>query len=133
MSKKLILLVLVLVFCLASSLPAATIIWVSDNKTPTNGVPADQAWVDLLVAQGHTVNLDFRNQEGRSLNAAEIESLNAADLIIISRDTNSGDYANGDTPTQWNSIETPIIMQIAHIARNNRWLYWSNGQWKATI
>ena len=102
---------------------AATIVWVSDNKTPTDGVPADQLWVDLLEAQGYTVNLDFRNQEGRSLNAAEIETLNAADLIIISRDTNSGDYANGDTPTQWNSIETPIIMQVAHIARSNRWLW----------
>lgn len=123
MSKKLVYLVLVLAFCLASPVPAATIIWVSDNKTPTDGVPADQPWVDLLEAQGYTVNLDFRNQEGRSLDAAEIEVLNAADLIIISRDTNSGDYANGDTPTQWNSIETPIIMQVAHIARSNRWLW----------
>ncbi|HUU17476.1 MAG TPA: hypothetical protein VMW72_10025 [Sedimentisphaerales bacterium] len=123
MSKKLVYLVLVLAFCLASSVHAATIVWVSDNKTPTDGVPADQPWLDLLEAQGYTVNLDFRNQEGRSLDAAEIETLNAADLIIISRDTSSGDYANGDAPTQWNSIETPIIMQVAHIARNNRWLW----------
>jgi hypothetical protein len=123
MSKKLVYLVLVLAFCLALPVQAATIVWVSDNKTPTDGVPADQPWVDLLEAQGYTVNLDFRNQEGRSLDAAEIETLNAADLIIISRDTNSGDYANGDTPIQWNSIETPIIMQVAHIARSNRWLW----------
>jgi hypothetical protein len=123
MSKKLIFLVLVPTFCIASSVHAATIIWVSDNKSPTDGVPADQSWVDLLKANGYTVNLDFRNTEGRTLDDAEIEALNAAGLIIISRDTNSGDYANGNTPTQWNSIETPIIMQIAHIARNNRWLW----------
>jgi len=121
MSKKLVYLVLVLAFCMASSLHAATIVWVSDNKAPTDGVPADQPWVDLLDAQGYTVNLDFRNQEGRSLDAAEIETLNAADLIIISRDTNSGDYTG--TIAAWNSIETPIIMQVAHIARSNRWLW----------
>ncbi|MFB0555779.1 MAG: hypothetical protein ACETWQ_20930, partial [Phycisphaerae bacterium] len=121
MSKKLVYLVLVLAFCLASSVPAATIVWVSDNKTPTDGVPADQPWVELLEAQGYTVNLDFRNQEGRSLDTAEIDVLNAADLIIISRDTNSGDYTG--TMAAWNSIETPIIMQIAHIARSNRWLW----------
>jgi hypothetical protein len=121
MSKKLVYLVLVLSFCLAPSVHAATIVWVSDNKAPTDGVPADQPWVDLLEAQGYTVNLDFRNQEGRSLDAAEIEVLNAADLIIISRDTNSGDYTG--TIAAWNSIETPIIMQVAHIARSNRWLW----------
>lgn len=121
MYKKLMYVVLTLAFCLFSSVDAATIVWVSDNKTPTDGVPADQDWVDLLEAQGYTVNLDFRNQEGRSLDAAEIETLNAADLIIISRDTNSGDYTG--TIAAWNSIETPIIMQVAHIARSNRWLW----------
>ena len=95
MSKKLsylISFILVLAFCLASSLQAATIIWVSDNKNPTGGVAADQGWVDLLEANGHTVDLSFRNQEGRALDAAKIAALNAADLIIISRDTSSGDF-----------------------------------------
>ncbi len=121
MSKKVVYLVLVLSFCLSSSVHAITIVWVSDNKTPTDGVPADQPWVDLLEAQGYTVNLDFRNQEGRSLDAAEIEVLNAADLIIISRDTNSGDYTGA--MDAWNSITRPIIMQAAHITRSNRWLW----------
>ncbi|UCC98789.1 MAG: discoidin domain-containing protein, partial [Phycisphaerales bacterium] len=123
MYRKTLLLILVAAFCLTSSAYAATIVWVSDNKTPASGVPADQAWVDLLEAQGYTVDLSFRNQEGRTLDAAKIAALNAADLIIISRDTNSGDYANGQEPTQWNSVTTPIIMQIGHIARNNRWLW----------
>jgi len=104
--------------------PKAKVIWVSDNKTPTaDGVPADQAWVDLLVAQGYDVDLSFRNKEGRTLDDAKIAALNAADLIIISRDTDSGSYDDGQEPTQWNSITTPIIMQVAHIARNNRWLW----------
>ncbi len=44
MSKKLISFILVLAFCLASSLQAGTIIWVSDDKNPTGGVPADQGY-----------------------------------------------------------------------------------------
>jgi len=105
------------------------IVWVSDNKNPdpADGTPADQAWVDLLVSQGYKVDLSFRNAEGRTLDAAKIEALNAADLIIISRDTDSGSYDNGNAPTEWNSIETPIMMQIAHIARSNRWLWLDSG------
>jgi hypothetical protein len=122
MSKRFVSLGIILGLCLATIAQAANIIWVSDNKTPTNNVPADQAWVDLLVAQGYTVDLSFRNKEARTLDAAEIDALNAADLIIVSRDTNSGDYASDATEvTQWNGIKTPIILQIAIIAQNNRW------------
>ena len=118
-----IFLALVFALCLASSGYAATIVWVSDNKEPTGGVPADQGWVDLLETNGYTINLDFRNQEGRTLDAAKIEALNAADLVIVSRDTDSGSYDNGQAPTQWNSITTPLILQVGHITRNNRWLW----------
>jgi len=61
MCKKMIFLAFAFALCLASSGYAATIVWVSDDKEPTGGVPADQAWVDLLEANGYTVNLDFRN------------------------------------------------------------------------
>ena len=121
MCKKLVLLVLVLAFCLTSLSDAATIIWVSDNKNPTGGVAADQGWVDLLEANGYTVDLSFRNKEGQTLNAAKIAALNAADLIIVSRDGNSGDYDDGEEVTQWNAIETPIILTAAHIYRSSRW------------
>ena len=128
MSKKLVYLVLLLAFVISSSVDAKTIIWVSDNKTPSGGVAADQAWVDLLRAQGYTV--DYRGEGGsgspgyrywRSLDAGKIAELNAADLIIVSRDTDSGNYDDGDEVTQWNSITTPLILQIAHIMRSSRW------------
>ena len=123
MYRRLTFLALVFAVCLGSAAHAATIIWVSDNKTPAANVPADQAWVDLLAAQGYTVDLSFRNQEGRTLDDTKIAALNAADLIIVSRDADSGNYDDGDEPTQWNAITTPILMQIVHIARNNRWLW----------
>lgn len=120
MFRKLIYLTLMVAFCLSISADAATIIWVSDNKNPTDGVAADQGWVDLLEANGYTVDLSFRNAEGRTLDDAKIEALNAADLIIISRDANSGDYDDDEEVAQWNSITRPIMMQIAHIMRSNR-------------
>ena len=57
MSKKFIYLVLLLAFCMTSSMQAANIIWVSgffdDNG---DGEPDDQAWVDMLEARGYTVD-----------------------------------------------------------------------------
>jgi regulation of enolase protein 1 (concanavalin A-like superfamily) len=122
MYNRVLLSAVALVLGLGSLADAATIIWVSDNKTPANNVPADQAWVDLLTAQGYTVNLDFRAQQARTLDATKIATLNAADLIIVSRDTDSGNYASNATEiAQWNGITAPILLQVAHIARNSRW------------
>jgi hypothetical protein len=127
MSQRWFVLVLVLALGVGSLADGATIVWVSDNKTPANGVPADQAWVDLLIAQGYTVDLSFRNKEARTLDATKVAALNAADLIIVSRDTGSGDYDDGTEPTQWNGITAPILLQVAHFARNDRWKWVNTG------
>ncbi len=119
---------MVLTFGLSSSAYALTIIWVSDNKNPSGGATADQGWVDLLRAEGYDV--DYRGEGGsgdadyrywRTLDAAKIAELNAADLIIVSRDVSSGGYDDGDEPTQWSSITAPLILQIAHLVRSNDW------------
>jgi hypothetical protein len=122
MSKNLFCLILLLAFCMVSSVQAANIIWVSgfydDNG---DGDPDDQAWVDMLEAQGYTVDY---TPGWIDLDDAKIAALNAADLIIISRNSNSGDYANDATEiTQWNSITTPILQSSTHLIRNSRWLW----------
>jgi len=136
--------VLLSVLFLASSAPAFNIIWVSDNKTPSGGIPADQGWVNLLRAQGHTV--DYTNVTVNTgywnnidADATKLAALNAADLIIVSRDLNSGSYANNATElTRWNTdIKKPVLCVMAHMARSNgaldRWRWLSNtGQNDAT-
>ncbi|MGB2865644.1 MAG: hypothetical protein WBC05_20100 [Sedimentisphaerales bacterium] len=127
MSKKLMFLALLLVFGLMSSAHAATIIWVSgaydDNG---DGEPDDQEWIDLLEAEGYTVDLSFRNQESNTLDDDKIAVMEAADLIIISRNSNSGDFANDATEiAQWNSITTPILNCSTHTIRSSR-LLWLN-------
>ena len=130
MCKKLIFLSLVLAFALTASTRAANIIWVSDNKANSDPA-ADQGWVDLLRNNGHTVDYKGENpavnrQYWRTLDAGKIAELNAADLIIVSRDTDSGNYAsNAQEVLDWNGITTPLILQVAHIYRSSRWR-WMN-------
>jgi len=91
----------------------------------TDGVPDDQEWVDILTAAGYLVDYTAGASPGdgywRTLDDDKIAALNAADLVIVSRNTNSGDYDDGEAPTQWNSITTPIILSSTYIARSSRW------------
>jgi hypothetical protein len=134
MYKKMIVVALALTLGLISSASAATIIWVSDAYDDNaDGTPDDQGWIDMLQAHGYTVDLSFRNQEARTLDDTKIAALNAAGLIIVSRNSNSGDYASDATEvTQWNSITAPLMLQAMHIARNSRWL-WVNSATIATL
>jgi regulation of enolase protein 1 (concanavalin A-like superfamily) len=106
---------LVLLSCLTPVVRSATIAWVAANSTD------DQSWVDLLTANGYTVRADFRNNEAATLDAAKIATLNAVDLIIISRNSDSGNYDDGDEPAQWNAIRTPILSLSAYMPRSSRW------------
>jgi len=102
------------------SATAANIIWVSGTYDDNgDGAPDDEAWVDMLEALGHTV--DYNGTYWRTLDDDKIAALNAADLVIISRNSNSGDYDDGDEPTQWNSVTTPILNCAAHLIRSSRW------------
>jgi hypothetical protein len=132
MCRKLLYFVLVLVFCLASSMPAANIVWVSDHYDElADQIQDDIAWVEMLEANGYTVDntpgAAFGNGYWRTLDADKIAALNAADLVIISRNSNSGDFASDATETeQWNSITTPLILLSPYFSRSSRWLWVDN-------
>jgi hypothetical protein len=141
MRKELLVCFLVSVFCLTAPGSAAmNIIWVSDAHVPAADLaggdnvapdwqavetPWDQPWVDLLVSQGHSVDYtkgaDFGDGFWRTLDEDKIATLNAADLVIISRDTSSGSYNNDDEGSQWNSVATPMILMNSYLARSSRW------------
>jgi thioredoxin len=120
MSKKLIYLVLLLAFYLASWVHAANIIWIAGiHDDNGDGSPDDQAWVDLLEAQGHTV--DFQRGIWEQLDDSKIAALNDADLVIVSRCSYSSSYDDGDEVAQWNSITTAIINSSTLLTRSSRW------------
>jgi len=78
----------------------------------------DAGFIALLEAAGHTVNAGLNYQ---TLDAAKIATLEAADLIIISRASNSSDYANDATEiAAWHAITTPIMLSNRLIAREQK-------------
>lgn len=92
MAKKFIFtVVLLLAFSLNCPLKAANIIWVSDAYDErVDGIPDDQGWVDLLVAQGY--NVDYT--KGASLGNGYWRTLDAAKIVRLM------------TPDGWTSMRT---------------------------
>ncbi len=126
MCKKVVLLLAALGLGLACPVQAVNIVWVAEANVDADGVPYDQGWIDLLTGEGYTV--DDQRGTWMTLDATQIATLEAADLIIVSRTTNSGNYAADATEvTQWNSVTTPVMLLSAYIARSNRW-QWVNSE-----
>jgi hypothetical protein len=105
------------------------VMWVSDAyDDDKDGVRDDQGWIDLLTSQGF--NVEYRmnvmgNGYWRTLDQAKLDALNAADLVISSRNFNSGDYTTGDEETQWNSVTTPLIGMSMHVVRSTHWKWFN--------
>ena len=113
MSRRYLNCVLVFVFCLMSTVQGGSIIWVDEGAA--GGV---DGWQTLLEGAGHTVT---QMSDMGTLDADKIAALNAADLVIVSRDTNSGNYDDGDEVTEWNSITSPLILTSSYLVRSSRW------------
>ena len=100
---------------------AADIAWITEPRGPT--VDFDLGWTDVLTAAGHNVT---RMNDMAELDQGKIDAMNAADLVIISRSANSGNYDDGDEPQQWNAITSPMINLAAHTVRSNRWKWFDS-------
>ena len=113
-----------------STMPS-DIIWVTETiDRDGDTVQDDQDWVDLLMNAGYNVDVrpDYWTAlEGVDANDANdyVGELNAADLVIVSRSANSDNYTDGNEPTLWNSITSPMMLMSTHIARKSRW-QWFN-------
>ncbi len=120
MSRTLTQIVAVLLWCGVTTAPAANIIVVTEHEDRNvDGVADDQGLIDWLVAEGHSV--DILRNPWASLDSERVAQLEAADLVLVSRLTNSGLYVQGDETTQWNSLKTPLLLLNAYLACCNRW------------
>jgi hypothetical protein len=132
MLKRFVLFCLVLGLFLAPAVQAANIIWVSDRyDEKVDGVPDDAAAVAFLESQGYTVDYKAGPANGngywRTLDAAMIAELNAADVVIISRNLDSGNFASDATEiAQWNAITAPLITLTPYVSRSSRWAWYNN-------
>ena len=102
----------------------ATIVWVSNDSGENFKLPiGDEGWVNLLRLQGFVVlERDIRELD---VFPEMLEELNAADLVIVSRETSSGRFATTALETEdWNlKVTTPLIQMSSFIVRSSRWLW----------
>ncbi len=113
--KKEILFILAMVLFNINSLFSQDfkIAWVSENIT------ADQSYISLLSDEGYNVNAVENYWKG--LTATLATELNAYDLVIISKRTNSTDYGSDATVrANWQNVTTPIINMNNYINRSSR-------------
>lgn len=115
---------LILTILMGASCNAADITWVSFHDTDAASADAaaagltdaaDIGYTNLLSSNGHSVTR-FLTRE--PLTSADIDQLNASDLVIVSRSVNSGQY---DPPTDWNTnVTSPMIAMSGYILRSSR-------------
>ena len=133
--KRLIALALVLGLALSVSANAGVILVVSDSYAP--GVePAhadheDDPLVGFLTSLGHSVDMSGMGGAMKTLDAGKIAALEVADLVIVSRRTNSGAYGDGDRKV-WNELSTPVLLMSGYLTRSSRWGWHKGGSANAT-
>ncbi len=129
MHKRLMLLALTMGLCLACIAGAANIVLVNETyDADGNGAQDDLGLEEFLIGLGHQV--DIQRGNWTTLDATKIATLNAADLIVVSRATGSGNYDDDSTEiANWNGLTSPLILLTSYLSRgtssNYRW-YWLN-------
>jgi fibronectin type 3 domain-containing protein len=103
------------------------ITWVTGNYADNKFPGSDIGWVTLLQSRGYVVTIDTLTKGTRAvpLRQRQIDTLSLADLIIISRATNSGSYT--DT-LGWNqNVTKPLISLAPSVVRSSDRLNWFTG------
>ena len=86
----------------------------------------DDLWRQLIEGQGHTIVSHAFYDDLETISEAEadarVEEFNEADLIIVSRDSNSGDYNDASEQIFWtDGFTTPMIIMTPYLLRSSRW------------
>lgn len=115
---------------ITDQIPAKKIVWVSfhegDDMPHADAAAAgfteapDAPYTQMLADAGYDVTRFI------TTGTPDVNVLEAADLVIISRSVNSGDYAN-DAATIWNNVRTPMIITGGYVLRNSRMGYTTGG------
>jgi hypothetical protein len=121
---------------------AGIVVVVSDSYAPEDTTQTDHCddpLVAFLEGLGHTVDTSGMGgamKEGAGSpwtagNEAKLAALQSADLVIVSRRTNSGAYDNDRKG--WNELATPVILMSGYLTRSSRWGWHTGGSGDATL
>jgi len=112
------------------------IVWVSfhgADDAPSSGAAdagfteaADKGYTDLLTANGYDVVRYVTTK------TPDVEFLNTADLVMISRSVDSGNYSTTGA-SLWNSVTAPMIITGGYPLRNSRMGYTLGGTMVDTV
>ena len=86
----------------------------------------DAGYISMLEEAGYVV--DAVNEAWNNIDAAKASALNGYDLVIISRNTNSGNFG-GDPAVRdnWMSVTTPVLLTSCFVTRNSRLQFVDSG------
>src|SRR5262245_36488928 len=126
-----LMLTLICGFLSADRAAAVNIVWVTPNAPgPSAAAQAvgfteapDIGYTNMLTAAGHSVTRLLTQATGNNtaLPAGDLTTMNAADLVIISRSANSGIVDNVLEINSWNTqVTKPVIIMSGNFTRNNR-------------
>lgn len=116
---------------LAAPASGVNIVWVTPHATGPSG-PAvtagfteapDIGYTNLLTAAGHSVTrlLAPAAANNAAVPPADLATMNAADLVILSRSIVSGVFDNVNEINSWNTqVTKPMILISGYATRNNR-------------
>ena len=115
MKTKIVLSSVILALCLSSLAQGQNIILVANNigNQAAYIVLLEEVLPDHILTTGTFASLDG--------NAAMLAQLEAADLIIVARSSNSGSYDDGTEVADWNGLTTPILSHNAYLTHDSRW------------
>lgn len=91
---------------------AAMIFIVTDHQDREAGYAA------FLEDHGFTAGVSESGEFRGSLSPDQRSTLESYDLLIVSRNTGSGDY---NYPGDWNTLDVPILLHAPHIVRGSIW------------
>lgn len=142
--KNLIALALVIGLAFSAAAQAGLVVIVSDSYEPGDATQTDHCddpLVAFVESLGHTVDtsgMGMAMREGANSpwaagNEAKLDALDNADLVIVSRRTNSGAY-DADR-VQWNELATPLILMSGYLTRgggNNKFGWNTSGSGNAS-
>ena len=114
---------------LGAAAEATTIVWVTENTDASNPPsPDDVGFTDLLTAEGY----DVVRRNMTVLDAGKIAEMEAADLVMVSRDASSGSYTQSGEVAAWNGLSTPVMLLNQYLVRRNRWKWLNTTSYPGT-
>lgn len=123
--KKFLAILSVPLFCVSFLLTpahAADVVWVHQSRGGGGSLDwEDDQWRVLLEGAGHNI-IEHDAFDALDFEPEGLDVLNSGDIVIFSRDSNSGDYNEPDEQDAWaEGVTNPMIILTPYVIRSNRW------------